>query len=399
MDSLFRVFLLLFRRRVSVFAALQPKIIFFDLTDSFCMKNPATKTLSLIAASALLLAACKPQANELVPQVIRPVKTITVGAAADSPEASFSAEIKPRIESQLAFRVGGKVVERLVDIGTIVKKDQVLMRLDSADLQLSANAALAQVAAAKANDDVAQAALKRSQDLARQNFISQGALDQAIGTANSARAALQAAQANSALGVNATQYGALRADSDGVVTALSVEVGQVVSAGMPVMRMAVGRDKDLVFSIPEAMLSVVKRGTAVGVKMWSQQGTVLSATVRDVAAMADPLTRTYAVKASLKDSGNAAMLGSTATVLLPTRGAASSAGLSIPLSAVIESQGKTAVWIVQAGVVKKQIVTLAAAPSADEQIWVTSGLAPGSIVVVAGTHVLTDGQKVSSTQP
>lgn len=362
-------------------------------------------TTSLLALTfifgASILVACKP-ADKLMPlEVIRPVKTITVGVSPPSAGASFSAEIRPRVESQLAFRVGGKVVERLVEIGQTVRKDQLLMRLDPADLQLSANAALAQVAVAKANDDVAQAALKRAQDLARQNFISQGALDQALGTAASARAALKAAEANSLLGVNAALYGGLKADSDGVVTALTAEVGQVIAAGSPVLRMAAGRDKDVVFNVPEALVSSVKRGATVSVQLWSQPGVSLTATVRDVAAIADPLTRTFAVKANIKDPNGQAVLGATATASLAMTASKASSALSIPMAAVVEWQGQTAVWVVANGVVKKQAVGLEGASGADGQIAVASGLAQGAVIVIAGTHVLRDGQKVKldTTKP
>ena len=268
------------------------------------------------AAAIAIVSACSPKAATPAPEIIRPVKTATVGSASATTSSTYSAEIRPRIESQLAFRVGGKVVERLVEIGAVVRKNQVLMKLDPADLQLSANAALAQVAAAKANDDVAQAALKRSQELARQNFISTGALDQATGQANVTRAALAAAQATSNLGVNATQYGELRADSDGVVTALSAEVGQIVAAGTPVLKVSAGSQKDVVFSVPEGVAGMLKRGVPIVVQLWSKSGVTIAATVRDVAAIADPLTRTFTIKAALNDANNVAPLGSTATVTI-----------------------------------------------------------------------------------
>jgi len=351
---------------------------------------------------AVMLSACKPQAAAAPPEVIRPVKTMIVGSASAASTDSYSAEIRPRVESQLAFRVGGKVIERLVDIGAVVKKDQMLMRLDPSDLQLSANAALAQVAAAKANDDVAQATLKRSQELAKQNFISAGALDQAIGAANASRAALAAAQATSALGANATQYGVLRADADGVVTALSAEVGQVVAAGTPVLKVSAGAGKDVVFAVPQSVAGLIKRGTPLEVQLWAKSGSTLAATVRDVSAIADSLTRTYAIKASLSDAQNAASLGSTATVAInskaiTSKASSSTASVLVPLASVMEAQGKVAVWVVEGGVVKKRAITLAAsvpAAEADAVVAVISGLAPGAVIVTAGVHTLTEGQKV-----
>jgi RND family efflux transporter MFP subunit len=357
------------------------------------------------AAAIAIISACSPKAATSAPEIIRPVKTTTVGSASATTSSTYSAEIRPRIESQLAFRVGGKVVERLVEIGAVVRKNQVLMKLDPADLQLSANAALAQVAAAKANDDVAQAALKRSQELARQNFISAGALDQATGQANVTRAALAAAQATSNLGVNATQYGELRADSDGVVTALSAEVGQIVAAGTPVLKVSAGSQKDVVFSVPEGVVGMLKRGVPIGVQLWSKSGVTIAATVRDVAAIADPLTRTFSIKAALNDAHNAAPLGSTATVLLSasaaSKASAGASALVIPLASVVEAQGKTAVWVVETAnnvsIVKKRLIVLATTlPDAgtDAQVVVASGLAAGSIVVTAGVHTLSEGQKV-----
>jgi len=369
------------------------------------MRTFTPRFLPIFAVSVLafvVLTACKPQAATVPVEIIRPVKTIVVGSAGVTTSGSYSAEIRPRIESQLAFRVGGKVIERLVDIGAVVKKDQVLMRLDPSDLQLSANAAQAQVAAAKANNDVAQAALKRAQELVKQNFISAGALDQAMGAAHATKAALAAAEANSALGVNATQYGVLRADADGVVTALASEVGQVVAAGTPVLRVSAGAGRDVVFSVPEGVAASLKRGTLLEVQLWAKPDLTLVASVRDVSAIADPLTRTYAIKASLNDAQHAAPLGSTATVAISRKAVVSQTSntamrVLIPLASVVEAQGKVAVWVVESGVVKKRAITLAASvPSAqaDAVVAVTSGLTPGAVVVTAGVHTLTEGQKV-----
>ncbi len=373
--------------------------------NTFSLRLPLPLAAFSISVAAVLtiLSACSPQAAAPAPEIIRPVKTIVVGSASASASSTYSAEIRPRIESQLAFRVGGKVVERLIEIGSVVRKNQVLMRLDPADLQLSANAALAQVAAAKANDDVAQAALKRSQELARQNFISAGALDQALGQANVTRAALAAAEATSKLGTNATQYGELRADSDGVVTALSAEVGQIVAAGTPVLKVSAGSQKDVVFAVPEGVVGMLKRGVPIGVQLWAKADASIPASVRDVAAIADPLTRTFTIKAALNDKAHAAALGATATVFISgvAKSHASTPAMVIPLTSVVEAQGRTAVWVVEtannASVVKKRTVTLAPTlPDAgtDAQVSVVSGLAQGALVVTAGVHTLSEGQKV-----
>jgi RND family efflux transporter MFP subunit len=218
--------------------------------------------------------------------------------------------------------------------------------------------------------------------------------------ATSARAALKAAEANAAIGLNATEYGVLKADSDGVVTALLAEVGQVTSAGSPVLRLAAGKEKDVVFSIPESQLASLKRGARITVQLWSDPTRSLVATVRDVASVADPLSRSFAVKAQLQEAANVP-LGATATAIVTTTSGAEQgkplapADVMLPMSAVIESQGQPAVWLVEGGAVKKQPVTLSLPSKAPNQlIAVRSGLNPGAVVVVAGTHVLTEGQKV-----
>jgi RND family efflux transporter MFP subunit len=359
-----------------------------------------------IVALGLVLLGCKPQTQDSSAVVIRPVRAMVVGSPTQGSTGGYSAEIRPRIESQLSFRVGGKVVERLVELGAVVRKDQALMRLDPADLELTAKAALAQVAAAQANDDVAQAALKRAQELAKQNFYSQGALDQAQGAANAARANLAAAQANSNLGLNAVQYGVLRADADGVVTGLSAEVGQILGAGTPAVRLAVGREKDLVLAVPETALATLKKGTVLDVQLWSKPGFSLSATVRDVSAMADPVTRSFTLKAALKDPQNEAALGATASVY-PKLGAALGAGakpaLVIPLSSLVEAkggQGETAVWVIENETVKKRVIRLAPGMAAangarnEAPVAVLEGLKNGDVIAVAGVHTLVEGQKV-----
>ncbi len=345
---------------------------------------------------ATLLAACGSKTETAPVEVIRPVVTFTVGGTTTNVAgASFAAEIKPRVEARMAFRVGGKIAERMVDIGTPVKAGQALMRLDVSDLQLAASASAAQVAAAKANDDLAQAELKRTQALSEQGFVSAGRLEQAQGQAKASRANLEALQASANVQTNATQYAVLRADAAGIVTAVDGEIGQVVAAGTPMLRIAQGAEKDVLFSVPESFAQAARtlRGKTITVQLWSQAGVQLNASVREVAAIADPATRSFAIKASLIDPNNTAALGATATALLPIKAATSSpTTLVIPMSAVVESQGKAAVWVLEGGVVKKRTITLTAAPG--DNVAVTQGLSAGSVIVTAGVHTLTEGQKV-----
>lgn len=357
-------------------------------------KHAALLTVTIVAFG---LAACSKTQVAAPPEVIRPVQSMIVGGVTTLGEQSFSAEIRPQVESRLGFRVGGKITARLVELGASVRKGQPLLKLDASDLQLSAQASAAQVAAAKANDDVAQANLKRIQSLASQGFVSAGGVDAALGQAKATAAALLSAQAASSVQANATQYAVLVADAAGVVTGLDAEVGQVVAAGTPVVRVSQGASKDVVFNVPENMLGELRglRGKTITVQLWAQPSSGLKAIVRDVAAIADPASRSYAVKASMI-SGDAP-LGATATVLLPIKVGAGSGAFAgaalVPLSAVIDSQGKPAVWVLDSGLAKKRAVQIGAA----QGDWVAvAGVAAGTEIITAGTHTLTEGQKVKS---
>jgi membrane fusion protein, multidrug efflux system len=382
--------------------------------------KPAAVFVCLFASSVALLGACSKPTVAAAPEVIRPVQSVIVGVGpaaelgaaggvAGQSGAAYAAEIRPQIESRLGFRVGGKITARLVELGASVRKGQPLMKLDATDLQLAVQASSAQIAAAKASDEVAQANLRRVQELAKQGFVSAGSVDAADGQAKAARATLQAAQASGSVQTNASRYAVLVADAAGVVTALDAEIGQVIAAGTPVIRVSNGAVKDAVFAVPESQLSAVRslRGQSVAVISHVASGATAvgaanplerSAVIRDIAAIADPISRSYLVKATLAAAQGAAdlPLGATATVVLPPTGAAATnkSALLVPLGAIVESQGKPAVWRVQGGVASKQVVTLGA-PQGDA-VAVTSGISAGAEIITAGTHTLTEGQKVKS---
>ncbi len=360
--------------------------------------SPKHRALIFTSLAAALLVGCSKNEMTSAPESIRPVQSMIVGSASSGGEQSYSAEIRPQVESRLGFRVGGKITARLVELGASVRKGQVLLKLDASDLQLSAQASAAQVAAAKANDDVAQANLKRVQELAKQGFVSGGGVDAALGQARASNAALLSAQAASSVQTNASQYAVLVADAAGVVTGLDAEVGQVVAAGTPVVRVSQGANKDVVFNVPESALNELRllRGKTVAVQLWAQPTVKFTALIRDIGAIADPASRSFAVKASLA-GGSDAPLGATATVLLPSRLSASAQGAVLaPLTAVVESQGKPAVWVLEGGAVKKRLVQVGATQG---DLVALVGITAGTEIVTAGTHTLTEGQKVKSLLP
>jgi RND family efflux transporter MFP subunit len=354
------------------------------------------RATALAIAAAATLSACSKSAPA-VTEDVRPVRTITVGVSDIEAAASYAAEVRPRFESRLAFRVPGKITQRLVDLGSTVKAGQPLARLDAQDLALAASASQAQVASARANFELAQSELKRVQTLAAQNFVSESRIEQAQTQLRAAQAQLDAVQAQARAQGNQTAYATLVSDRAGVVTAVEAEAGQVVSAGQTVMRVAVvnskASDSDVVFNVPEQTAQRLKPGAKAVVSLWSAPGKTWNAAVREVSPAADPVTRTFAVRASLDDPENAAPLGATASVRI---NGGNQQALIVPLAAVVEKDGKQAVWVVDGGVAKRVPVQVAgpALGGAGASLAIAQGITPGAKVITAGLHTLNEGQKV-----
>ena len=349
--------------------------------------------IALVGLGAL--AACsKP---EPVADPIRAVRTQTVTAQSAGGVTEYAAEVRARTESRLSFRVGGKMLRRAVDLGDVVKAGQVLAQLDPQDLKLGQDAALATVAVARVNLDQAAADFKRYKDLRDQGFISSADLERREATVKSAQAQVDQARAQANVQGNQARYASLLADAAGVITGVDVEPGMVVSAGTPVLRLAHDGPRDVVFAVPEDKVGLISALAAqpgrFKVRLWGATAEPLTATIREVAAAADPVTRTFLVKADVGTGvANGVRLGQTATVLVDLPQA--TGVTKLPLSALREEQGRTTVWLVDRATmtVKVQPVQLAGADGNDAVI--TAGLAPGMVVVTAGVHVLTPGQKV-----
>lgn len=344
-----------------------------------------------VLLSALLLAACsKPVPPE---EPVRAVKLMTVGVGNIQSSLEFSADVRARVESRLGFRVAGKLVRRAVELGQTVKAGQVLAQLDPQDYKLATEAARAQVAAAQTNRDLAAADFKRYKELREQNFISGAELERRDATLKAAQAQLEQAQAQLNSQGNQAAYTTLVADVSGVVTAVSAEVGQVVAAGTPVVQIAQDGPRDVVFSVPEDKVTLIKQGSKVDVRVWASK-TQVEGTVREVAASADPVTRTFTVKVAL-DAKDALPLGSTVSVSPKALDRGAVQVIKLPTTALLKAGEGSSVWVLDTATmtVKPQPVVVATADGNDAVI--TQGLTPGMQVVVAGVHVLSPGQKVS----
>jgi RND family efflux transporter MFP subunit len=343
----------------------------------------------LVAASALaMLGACSKPAEKT--EDIRPVRAISLVSSDIDVNAEFSGEVRARVESRLGFRVGGKIVSRKVDVGTLVKKGQVLMQLDPQDLQLSQAQALANLRAAETNRDLAKAELQRYQELRSKSFVSQAVLDAKDSTYKAAQANVDAAQAGYRGQSNQAGYASLLADVDGVVTAVDAEVGQVVSPGTQVVRVAKSGEKEIVIGIPEDKVDTLRRIPDVHVRLWADPKNAVIGKIRELSPVADPSTRTYTVKVSIPDSLAEAKLGMTAVVQFASQ--TPTPQIKVPLTALFYEKSSTSVWVVENGAVKLVPVTIGGV--AGNEIVIATGVKPGQTVVTAGVNLLKPGQKV-----
>jgi RND family efflux transporter MFP subunit len=355
------------------------------------MQYKTIPALAAALAAALLLAACsKPAPTE---EPVRAVKVLTVGATNIQSGAEFAGEVRARIESQLGFRVAGKIIQRNVEVGQRVKAGQVLASLDPQDYRLAAEAARSAVAAAATNRNLAAADLKRYKELLEKNFIAGAEVERRQAALDAAQSQLEQAQSQLASQRNQAGYTNLVADASGVITAVSGEPGQVVAAGTPVFRIAQDGPRDVVFSVPEDRVAMVKVGSPVETREWAGKE-ALKGTVREVAASADPVTRTFQIKVAL-DAKEPPPLGTTVTVVPQVFAHGGMQVIKLPTSA-IKQDGKTSgVWVVDPATLTVRSTPVQVATADGNEVVIAGGLTPGMLVVSAGVHVLQPGQKVT----
>jgi RND family efflux transporter MFP subunit len=355
--------------------------------------KPVSLWFSLLLAASVLSACSKPAPPE---EPVRAVKVMTVGADAQRSSAEYSGEVRARVESRLGFRVAGKIIRRPVELGQRVRAGEMLAQLDPQDYKLSADAARAQLAAAATNRDLAAADFKRYKDLREQNFISSAELERRESTLKASQAQFDQAQAQLTGQGNQVGYTTLVADASGVVTAVDAEVGQVVAAGTPIVRIAQDGARDVVFSVPEDKVQAVHVGSAARVTLWASQQT-LTGTVREVAASADPITRTYSVKLGM-DSKEHLPLGATVSVAASAFAHGDQPAIKLPTSALLRDGNTSAVWLLDVATMTVKLNPVVIATADGNDVIISSGLSPGMQVVVAGVHVLQPGQKVTVYQ-
>lgn len=355
------------------------------------MPIPAPRRMAVVALALVALAACKEDKKVEGGEPLRPVRSIVVSAGSETRTLRYSGSVHARVETALGFRVPGKIVERLVDIGEKVEAGRVLARLDRTDLKLSLQTAEANVVAARARVKVADDARTRARTLNTKGFIADSSLDRADLEADQAKAALEAAAYARDQAVNQMGYADLKADADGIVTDIRADVGQVVAAGTPVVTLARDDEKEVAIAVPEQDVVRFARDQAVEVRFWADRDLVVPGRVREIAGSADPASRTYAIRVSLVDDPRI-RLGMTATVEAEVP--VSEGAIVLPVAALSGAAGHPSVWVLDPAtdVVAPRDVVLG--PVAPDGVRVLSGLKSGEIVVTAGTQFLVPGRKV-----
>ncbi len=344
-------------------------------------------------AAALLLAACSAETAP-VPRAERPVQVQSVAFQAEDAARDFVGVVRARYETDLGFRVGGKMVARLVNLGDRVHAGDVIARLDPEDLRLQVESAEAELAAASTNLTQTSADFERYETLKTRGYASIADYDRKTAAKGEAESRLARAKRALDLARNQLDYAELKAGADGVITATLAEPGQVVALGQPVVKLAHRGEKEAVVALPENWLSKAREAKAT-VTLWSDNGHHYAARLRELSPQADQATRTYAAKFTILDPDDSVALGMTATVSLKPAGDALVAKL--PLSAVLSRGSGASVYVVsQAGELTLRPVTVASFNEDDALI--TGGISAGEKVVTLGVQKLEPGLKVRSIE-
>ena len=362
--------------------------------------NQTNQKRLAIAAAVLIVGASafalysnithQPKAGKIIPIV----RTITVATKAGAAAKAYPGEVRGRYESQLAFQVAGKINARMVNVGDNVQAGQILLALDPKDVNQSVEAASAQLASARASYQLAADNAARYSALYAQGAVSEAIRDQYNTQLEAASAALRQAQAQANVSSNQLGYTQLVSDTSGVVTALNAEVGQVVAAGTPIATVVRSGEREVHINVPESVkLSV---GQQAAVSFWALPGVEATGHVREIASMADPVTRTYKVCVAVPAWPTEAKLGMTAKVSFADEAvnanASTAAGYLIPAQALYQINNKAQVWVVRER--KAQLVEVTVAGYAGNDIIISQGLSQGDKVVTAGLAKLIPNQEV-----
>jgi membrane fusion protein, multidrug efflux system len=339
--------------------------------------------------TALVLYACKAEAPP-APQA-RPVRTIAVRLANAGEPVTLTGHIRARNEVNLAFRLDGRLTERSVSVGDAVRPGMVVARLESQDEQNALRSAQAEVAAAQAALVEARNAEARQRTLLAQGISARAQYDAAEQQHEAARSRLESAEARLQGARDTLGYTTLRADVRGAVTATGAEPGEVVRAGQMIVRVAQRGGKDGVFNVPAQIIRAEPKPPVVTVRLADDPRIATTGRVREVSPQADPVTGTYLVKVGLDKAPDTMRLGATVTGTVTT---SAQPVIQVPATALTRTEGKPAVWVVDAATRSVSLREVAVAQYDATTVIVTDGLKEGEVVVTAGVQALRPGQEV-----
>ncbi len=361
-------------------------------------RSPMKRCLLLPAAAALslALAACDRPAP-IRDETPRPVRIVTIAEQRTSVLLTLPAEVRPRVETRYGFRLAGKLAQRAVEVGDRVQAGQLLARLDPQDREPARNVARSQLDAARTEARLAGIELERVRELHAQRYVSRAQLDRQQAAADAAQARVRAARAAQAQADNELAFQTLRADVAGVVTAVEAEAGQVVEAGQPVVRVARAGEFELLAHVPERELQVARQASAWSVSFPALGEQRHAATMRELSPLADPASRTYAMRLALRDPQLASglALGMSAVVQAEHE---TQPAFEVPLSALYSRDGGAHVWRVGDDD-RVELVAVRTDGLLDDAVRVVEGLARGDRIVTAGTGLLVAGQRVRPLEP
>ena len=357
--------------------------------EKFTNKQIALAIATLLVCLALYNLAAASIFKKRQPNITPVVRTQTIQDVNSDLVLNYAGEVRGRFENQLAFQASGRIIKRNIELGSTVNAGDVLMQIDPKDIEQNTNMAAAQLSAAQAQLDLAAKNLERYQKLYDQQAISRLQLDNIQLQYQSALASYRQAAAGYTQSSNMLGYTMLVANAPGVISSISAEVGQVVSAGTPVAVLVQDGDREIEISIPESRIQDFRKATAIKAQFWALNNITVNGTVREISPMADPTTRTYKARIALNTPPPNLALGMTANVFVDT---GKQTAVLLPLSAIYQTQNQPSVWVVQDN--KVQLRPVSVGDVVGDKVQILSGLQAGDNVVTAGVHKLRENQIV-----
>jgi RND family efflux transporter MFP subunit len=358
------------------------------LQPKFALRRRLVSSIA-ICVLPIALVACGAEAQP-DPRTEATLVRAAVVQQASSASRSFTGIVAARVQSDLGFRVSGKVLERFVDVGQSVRRGQALMRIDPVDLKLAAHAQQEAVAAARARAQQTADDEVRYRNLLGTGAVSASAHDQAKAAADAAKAELNATEAQAEVAGNATRYAELAADADGVVMETLAEPGQVVSAGQVVVRLARAGAREAVIQLPETLRPAV--GSVAHATLFGNGGVAVPTRLRQLSNAADRLSRTFEARYVLEGPLARAPLGSTVTVRIA--GEQPQDSLQVPIGSLLDAGKGPGVWVIDGVPAKVSWRPVAIHELDDDGARVSGALKQGDRIVALGAHLLRDGDPV-----